>query len=270
MTAPASSAPSSPAVWLEDAGMAARQLHYEQLNFWRNRFGAILTVGFSVVFLILLAAGGGTARPSAIGGIEQIQYFVPGFAAYGVMSACYSNLGMSLVVRRQSGLLKRLRLSPLATWALFGALVANAAVISVIQVALLLLIGRAGFGVTLPHNWAAFVLAVVVGVVCFAALGITISTVVPSQDSAGPIINLTFFVLLFLSGLWFPLPAGSGLAKVADVFPIHHLIAAFFAPFDTQPGSSPWAWHDLLVVAIWGAVAVWVGVRRFAWEPRRR
>jgi ABC-2 type transport system permease protein len=255
--------------FFEDLRMAARQLRYEQLNFWRNRFAALFTVGFSVVFLLLLSASGGTDRVTSLGGIEEIQYYVPGFAAYGVMSACYSNLGISLVVRRESGLLKRLRLSPIASWGLFGAVLANAAVISLIQVALLLAIGRAAFGVTLPQNWLALVVALLVGVVCFTALGVAASTLVPSQDSAGPIISLIFFVLLFLSGLWFPLTPGSALDRISNVFPVHHLIVAVFAPFDLQHGVSPWAWHDLAVVAIWGAVGTYVAVRRFAWEPRR-
>ena len=29
------------------------------------------------------------------------------------------------------------------------------------------------------------------------------------------------------------------------------------------------AWHHLLVMLIWGAVAVGVALRRFRWEPRR-
>jgi len=252
-----------------DLRQMTRQIRYEQLAFWRNRFGAVFTVGFSVVFLLLLAAGGGTTHDSAIGGIAEIQYYVPGFAAYGVMSACYNNLGISLVNRRQTGLLKRLRLSPVATWVMFGAILGNAAVISIIQVALLLAIGRLGYSVVLPDQWVALVLAVVVGIICFTALGVAVSTFVSSQDSAGPIISLIFFVLLFLSGLWFPLKAGSTLDQVSNYFPIHHLIVAFFAPFDTAPHASPWAWHDLAVVAIWGAAATVIAIRRFAWEPRR-
>jgi ABC-2 type transport system permease protein len=174
----------------EDLVMAGRQVRYEQLSFWRNRFAAGFTLGFSVVFLLLLAATGGTSHSGAIGGIKEIQYFVPGFAAYGVMSACFSNLGVNLVVRRESGLLKRLRLTPIATWALLGAIIANAAIISVLQVALVVVIGRVAFGVALPDNWLALLVAVAVGVVCFTALGVATSTVVPNEDSAGPIISL--------------------------------------------------------------------------------
>ncbi|MGH9055620.1 MAG: ABC transporter permease [Acidimicrobiales bacterium] len=253
-----------------DLKLVSRQLRYEQLNFWRNRFGAIFTVAFSVIFLLLLAATGADQHATAIGGIKEIQYFVPGFAAYGVMSACYNNLAIGMVVRREVGLLKRLRLSPIPTWVLFAAVVANALVISVLEVVLLLLIGRFGFDVTLPDNWLALAVGVLVGVVCFTSLGVAVSTLVPNQDSAGPIISLIFFVLLFLSGLWFPLTPGSALDRVSNYFPIHHLIVAFFAPFDTRRGSSPWAWRDLLVVAIWGVAATYVAIRRFAWEPRRR
>ncbi len=255
---------------LADLRLVGRQLRYEQLAFWRNHFSAVFTVGFSVVFLLLLAAGGGTKRSSVIGGLEAIQYYVPGFAAYGVMSASYNNLGIQLVVRREAGLLKRLRLSPIPTWVLFGAIFANAAVISLLQVALLLIIGRFGFALTLPRDYLALLVAVLVGVVCFCALGTAVSTLVPSQESAGPIISLIFFVLLFLSGLWFPLKPGSTLARIANYFPIHHLILAFFAPFDTARGASPWAWHDLLVVGLWGLGAVALARRRFSFEPRRR
>lgn len=254
---------------LGDVQMIGRQLRYEQLNFWRNRFGALFTIGFSVIFLVLLGLSG-NQRSHAIGNVELIQYYVPGFAAYGVMSACYSNLSIGLVFRRETGLLKRLRLSPIPTWVLFGSILANAVVISVLEVAVLVVIGRYGYHVALPQQWGAFVLAIVVGVVCFTALGVAVSTLVPSQDSAGPIISLIFFVLLFLGGLWFPLTSGSTLARISNYFPIHPFIVACFDPFYARPGISAWAWHDLWVMAIWGAVGLVVALRQFRWEPHRR
>ncbi len=134
---------------------------------------------------------------------------------------------------------------------------------------LLFVIGRFAYNVHLPHNYAALVLALVVGVLCFTALGVAISTVIPNQEAAGPIISIVYFVLLFLSGLWFPLKPGSSLAQISAYFPVRHLILAVFAPFELVPGASPWAWHDLLVMAIWGVGASVVALRRFRWEPRR-
>lgn len=250
------------------AVMVARQLYYEQLSFWRNPFGAFFTVGFSLIFLLLLAATGGSQKVNFLG-VKEIQYYVPGFAAYGVMSACFNTLAISLVNRRETGLLKRLRLSPLPTWAMIAALVLNALIISAVQVVVLLLVGRFGFHAQLPASWGPLILAIVVGVVCFTALGVGASTLVPNEDAAGPMISIVFFVMLFLSGLWFPLQPGSGLAEFSKYFPVGRLITATFAPFHLVPGASSWAWSDLGVVAIWGAAGVLVAVRRFRFEPRR-
>ncbi|MGA7420193.1 MAG: ABC transporter permease [Acidimicrobiales bacterium] len=254
---------------LSDVKLVGRQVRYEQLSFWLNPIGAAFTVGFSVVFLILLGASAGNSHIAFYGNIRLVQYYVPGFAAYGVMAACFNILAITLVNRREMGLLKRLRLSPLPTWALLTAIVVSSMVIAAVEVVILLAVGRLGFNVHFPDNVGAFVVAIVVGMVSFSALGVAMSTLVPNQDAAGPIVSIIFFVLLFLSGLWFPLKPGSGLAQFSAYFPVHHFITAVFAPFNTQKGASPWAWHDLLIVAIWGAVGAIVAVRRWKWSPRR-
>ena len=254
---------------VSDLKLVGRQVRYEQLSFWLNPVGAAFTVGFSVVFLILLGASAGNSRISFYGNIRLVQYYVPGFAAYGVMAACFNILAITLVNRREMGLLKRLRLSPLPTWALLSAIVLSSMVVAAVEVVILLAVGRLGFGVHLPDNAGAFVVAVVVGMLCFSALGVAMSTLVPNQDAAGPIVSIIFFVLLFLSGLWFPIKPGSGLAQLSSYFPVRHFMSAVFAPFDTQKGASPWAWHDLLVVGIWGVVGATVAVRRWEWSPRR-
>jgi ABC-2 type transport system permease protein len=254
---------------MTDLRLVGRQIYYEQLNFWLNPVGAVFTVGFSVVFLLLVASSAGHSRNSALGGVENIQYYVPGFMAYGVMAACFNMLAISLVVRREMGLLKRLRLSPLPTWVLFSAIFVNAAIISALQVILVLLIGKFGYHVMMPHNVPAFIVALVVGAASFAAVGVAVSTLIPNQEAGGPVTSIVFFVLLFLSGLWYAIPASSGLAKFSSYFPVRHMILAIYAPFDPRKGVSGWAWHDVLVMAIWGVAGVVVAARRWNWAPRQ-
>lgn len=251
----------------DEAKLALRQVRYEQLAFWRNPFGAGFTVVFSVVFLVFLGASGGTFKE--LGNIRAVDYYVPGFVAYGVMAAAFNMLSIRLVTNREMGLLKRLRLTPLPTWALFGGMFGSTVIICVVEVVLLLVVGRYGYQVSFPYQPAALALALVVGIFCFFALGVAASSLIPNQDAAAPIISIVYFVLLFVSGLWFPLSKGSTLASVADWFPVRHFLLAVFAPFDPGPGMPAFAWHDLLVVAIWGVGALIVALRRFRWEPRR-
>jgi ABC-2 type transport system permease protein len=178
-------------------------------------------------------------------------------------------LAISLVSRRESGLLKRLRLSPLPTWVMLAAVFLSSIIVSALQVVLLLAIGRLAYHVTLPHNYLALVVTLVVGALCFCSLGVAASTLVPNQDAAGPLLGILFYVLLFLSGLYYPLKPGSAVARISSLLPVRHFIVAAFAPFDLRAGVSSWAPHDLLVMGIWGVVGVWVSVRRFRWEPHR-
>ena len=83
-------------------------------------------------------------------------------------------------------------------------------------------------------------------------MGVGISTVVPNADAAGPVVSLVFFILVALSGLYFPVRPGSGLATFTGFFPVRHLILAMVDSFNGIPSTS--VWNDLLVVAIWGAV----------------
>lgn len=250
--------------------MVGRQVFYEQLNFWLNPIAAVFTIGFSVVFLVMLGSSAGHSTSTAIGGVRTIQYYVPGFLAYGIMSTCFNALSTGMVVRRETGLLKRLRLSPLPARVLLAAICVNAVIISAVQIVVLLLIGRYAYQVQLPRDPAALAVALLVGALSFTAVGLAMSTLVPNQEAAGPVTSVVFFVLLFLSGLWYPIDSHSVLARISGWFPIRHMILATFAPFDPRAGVSPWAWGDLAALAGWGAAGVLVSLRRWSWSPRRR
>jgi hypothetical protein len=93
-------APTRPSPWR----LVIRETRYQQLLFWRNRFGAAFTIVFSSVFLVLLSATN-TGHISSLQHITYARYYTPGFMAYGVMSACFNNLAISMVIRRETGLL---------------------------------------------------------------------------------------------------------------------------------------------------------------------
>jgi ABC-2 type transport system permease protein len=253
---------------VNDLKLIGRQVRYEQLSFWLNPIGAIFTIGFSAVFLVIFESTAGESAVKALGGIKLIQYYVPGFVAYGIMSSCFSILSITIVNRREMGLLKRLRLSPAPTWILMSAVFLNTMIVCVIQIVLMLAIGRA-YGVHGPANWVPFLLALVVGMFGFTALGMGVSTLVPNADAAGPVVNIVFFVVLAFSGLYYPITPGSTLANITDYLPVRRLIVSLQDSFNHIPGTSPWAWHDLGVIAIWGAVGVSLALRRWQWAPRR-
>lgn len=266
MTAPTiSPAPATAGTRPSAVKLILEETRYQQVLFWRNRFGAVFTIVFSSLFLILLSASN-TGHIASLHHIKYAQYYTPGFMAYGLMSACFNTLAITTVVRREMGLLKRLRLSPLPGWALIAAVIINATIISFAGAALLLVIGVIAFGVTLSAgSILPIIVTLVVGAVAFSALGLAASTFVPNEEAAGPALSIIFFLLLFLSGLWFPLTPGSTLAKISGYLPVRRMILSMGQPFIGH-GTSPWEWGDLGVIAIWGVVAAYLAVRRFRWS----
>ena len=170
---------------LSDAGLVARQVGFEQLSFWLNPIGAVMTIGFSVVFLDPPRLDAGSRPSSYLAHIKLIEYYVPGFCTYGVMAACFTILAITLVNRRETGLLKRLRLSPLPTWMLLAAIFVNSMIVAAIQIVLLLVVGWLGYGVSGPAHWAPFVVTLLVAMVCYSAMGVGISTLVPNRMPPG-------------------------------------------------------------------------------------
>jgi ABC-2 type transport system permease protein len=255
---------------LSDVTMVARQVHYEQLSFWLNPLGAFFTLGFSTLFLILLSAISGHSKAGSGYGLALLrQYYLGSFMAYGIMSACFTVLAQTLVNRREMGLLKRLRLSPVPTWSLLSAIFLSTMIVALLQIGILLAVGAAAFGDYMPVHPLAFVLTIVVGMLSFTALGVGISTLVPNADAAGPMISIVFFLLLAFSGLYFTITPGSTLATVSGYFPVRHMINALEAVFNLPPGANAWSWNDLGVMALWGLGGVVVGLRRWQWSPRR-
>jgi ABC-2 type transport system permease protein len=252
---------------LSDLPLVARQVWFEQLSFWLNPIGAILTIGFSVVFVVIFLSTSGHSTIGYLAHINLGQYYLPAFVTYGIMAACFNILAITMVNRREMGLLKRLRLSPLPTWMLLAAIFVNSMIVAAIQIVAVLLVGWFGYGITGPHDILEFILVLIVGMLSFTAMGVGISTLVPNADAAGPIVSLVFFILVALSGLYFPVKPGSGLATFTNFFPIRHMITATVDTFNAIPGTS--IWNDLLVIVIWGVVGAFVALRRWEWSPKR-
>ena len=239
--------------------LALDQLVLEQKRFWRNPANAIFTVAFPIFFLVIFGSLNMNDRLHQLGNINFNQFFTPNIVAFGVMSA----------FRRDTGLLKRMRGTPLPIPAFVFGLLASAFLGSALLTAFVMSFGAAAYNVDFPlQRLPELVLVLVVGAASFSALGIAIASLVPNADAGPAIVNAIFFPLVFLSGTFFPVGSGSVLAKIASVFPVRPFLQAIFATFDPLEIGSRLHWGDLAVVAGWGAVGAVVAVRRFRWEPR--
>jgi ABC-2 type transport system permease protein len=251
-----------------DVALVATQIRYEQKSYWRNPSAAFFTFAFPLVFFFILVGAAGGGHSSIYPGVNLSQYYTPSVLGYGVMSACFLNIALTLVRQREFGVLKRMRGTPLPSWALIGGIIGNAMIVATLLSALCITFAIVVYGVSLP---ASHILPIVVTIalasLVFCALGIAASSIIPNMDSGPAIVNLPYFILVFISGTYFPI--NGDLAKVADYLPLRPFIVAMFKAFNPFTTGSAWAPHQLGSLAIWGVIATAFAVRNFRWTPRR-
>jgi ABC-2 type transport system permease protein len=249
-----------------DLALLWHQVRYEQLTFWRNPQSAFFTFAFPVLIITVFGLLFGGIGPSDyFFGLTALQYYVGTIAATSVLGACYSQLAIVLSTRRQNGLLKRVRATPLPSGTYFLGLLAHCVLVSVVDVLLILGIGRV-FGVPLPgpSRWPALATTLVLGAAGFCALGVGVASLVRNAEAAPAVVQFVLFPLVFVSGTYMPIHA-EVVNRVADLLPVRPFNQALLAAFGRDGG---FAWANLGVLAVWGVAGALVAVRRFRWDPR--
>ncbi len=230
-------------------------------------------LGFTFAFPLVLVTLFGAINEGvqvAVAGTDVpfTQYYTPAIGVFSLTTACYTSLVVGLAIARETGLLKRVRGTPLPTAVYLGSWSAGAMLTGLGSVLALFLVAVPAFGVhvqlaTLP----AAILTAALGAACLAALGLAAGSLVRTSEQAMPLAQLTFLPISVISGVWFPLEdAPSWVTTTADIFPLKHLVDAFTGCFIAGAPDAGFAWGDLAVIAAWGIAGLAVATRRLRKE----
>jgi ABC-2 type transport system permease protein len=254
---------------MSTARLVLRQVSYDNRSFWRNPPAAFFTFVFPLFFLVIFTTTFGN-DPIEVSGrrVTGATFYVPAIAAFAIISACYTNLAMTMSLARERGSLKRIRGTPLPARAYMTARVLHSALIAALLTVIVVVFGAVFYDVTVPTNTlGAFVVTFLLGAATFSALGLAVTTLIPNADSAPGIVNFTILPLLFVSGYFFQVPPV--LESISSFFPAKPFLDAMSASFDPFEQGSGLLANELAVLGIWGAIGLLVAIKRFSWEPRR-
>jgi ABC-2 type transport system permease protein len=252
--------------------LALRQVRYENKTFWRNPAQAFFTFVFPLMFLMIFNLIFGDSTTDRFGApVNLSNFYIPTVAAFAVITACYTNISISVTFSRDEGVLKRVRGTPLPGWAyLFGRIV-HSLIVAGILVVIVVAFGRIFYDVDLPgRTLPAFGVSLAVGAAAFAALGLAVTAIIPNPDAAPAVVNASILPLLFISDVFIPLDeAPKWLSTVAGVFPVKPFSHALLTAYNPTSGSeSGFIASDLLVMGAWCVAGVFLSARFFSWEPK--
>jgi ABC-2 type transport system permease protein len=239
-----------------------RQYRLERRMFWRNPSAAFFNF---VLPLLFLAAGGAIFS----GNQHQLNKLVPAIAAMSVMATTFTALAYNVVFLRERGVLKRIRGTPLPTLSYFTGVAANAVTNAALQIAIVVLAGRALFGIGWPHHVFELLVFVIAGVICFAALGVAFAHLIPNFESTAAYVNAVFLPVVFISFYVFDSRSAPGfLRTIADALPLKPLIEGLSSAMVAGSGLGG-NLDQLAVIALWGGFGLYFAVRGFSWEQSR-
>ncbi|RII15749.1 Inner membrane transport permease YbhR [Streptomyces sp. YIM 130001] len=219
-------------------------------------FGILMPLLYLVFFGPLL-----TDLPLGSRG-DSWQILVPGLLLQlGLFGASFA--GFSVIIEKNTGVVERMRVTPVSRLALLLGRVLRDALLFVFQ-AVLLVLAAVVMGLRAPLG------GILIGFAFVAVLSLSLASLsyglamsVRTPQEFGPVINSVTMPAMLLSGLMLPMAlAPDWLDLLSHFMPFRYLVDAVRAGYVGDYGNSHMLYGTLMALAL-AAVSVTVGTRRF-------
>jgi ABC-2 type transport system permease protein len=246
-------------------GSALARLTVTELRlFGRERLRLGFALALPVVLLIILGSFGSLTKPDAsFGGYSFLDIYLPTLITFTMALLSIATMPMVLACYREIGVLRRMETTPAGPVRVLAAqLLANLA-IAVTGMVLLLVVGRAGYHIAVPRQFAGFVLAWLFAAAALLSVGLFIAALAPAARTGQISGLLTFYPLMFFAGLWVPLKDLSPFWQhVSHATPGGAAVEAL-----TRAAQGQWpTWLQLVTLAVYAVAFGSAAARLFRWE----
>ena len=243
---------------------AWRQYRLERKMFWRNPSAAFFNFLLPLIFLALFGAIFAERQ-------GDLQVIVPGIAGMAVMSTTFSALAMTLTYLRESGVLKRVRGTPLPTSAYLAGIAGNAITNTALQVGLIIggRLARVRARLAAGLGGAGRVRRARRGLLRRRSASRS-RTRSRTSTPRPAYVNAAFLPLIFISGVFYDADNAPGFLRgIAEALPLKHLIDGLSGAIVTGEGLSAHAARAGSCSRSGRRVGIVLAVRGFSWDARR-
>jgi ABC-2 type transport system permease protein len=244
-------------------GFNPTALRIELRRILRNRRTVIFTLVMPFVLFLVVGTNADYVHQTAGNG-NVTAYIMISMAVYGAALATTSG-GAMVSVERALGWSRQLRLTPLAPAAYVAVKMTVALVLGLASVLVVYGVGLATGKPTMPaHVWVLTALVGWVGSLVFAAFGLFMGYLLPSENVM-QILGPLMAVFAFIGGLFMPLQHGSTIETIAKLTPMYGLAELTRSPL-TGDGLH-WTW--VLNITVWLVIFVAGAMWRFRRDTAR-
>jgi len=198
--------------------------------------------------------------------IRYVDWLISGLLAMNMMFSALFGVGYTIVRYRKTGVLKRLKATPLSAAEFLLAQVGSRMLLMISVSSIVYAGTHLLVHFRMQGSYWDLALVLALGSFCLISLGLLVAARISSEEFAGGLLNLISWPMIFLSGVWFSLDgAHPWVKKIAAIFPLTHVIDAARAIM-TEGATLMQVAPHLWALAGLSAVFLMLGAWTFRWE----
>jgi ABC-2 type transport system permease protein len=233
--------------------------------FSREPIAAFFTLAFPLMMLFLFGSIYGNKPSSFFGGFGTIDISVPAYTAIIIGSSALLSLGISVATYRETGVLKRLRATPLRPRTILGAQVSVIYLMTALGMALLIAGGKLVYGLRFEGRPVSVFAGFTLSALSMFAMGFVLASLAPTARTAQVAGMVIFYPMIFLSGATIPreiLP--ESIRQYSQLLPLTHVVTLLRGLWV----GDAWGGHMKEVIVLAGLLVagVFVSAKTFKWE----
>jgi ABC-type multidrug transport system permease subunit len=198
--------------------------------------------------------------------IRYVDWVIPGILSMNMMFSALFGVGYVIVRYRKNGMLKRLKATPVTAFEYLSVQITSRLIL-IMAITIFVFYGTNLFiGYAMHGSHLSLFLVFALGAICLISLSLIIAARTTSEETAGGLLNLLTWPMMFLSGVWFSLEGTNPIMQeIAEFLPLTHVTAAARAIMIDGAGLMDVSYH-LIVLLVQSLIFLAIGAYMFRWE----
>ncbi len=239
-------------------------LDVKNLRYWTNSDSAD---GYFLEKLLLASTSLKLDKQTVSGKeIRYVDWVIPGILSMNIMFSALFGVGYVIVRYRKNGMLKRLKATPVTALEYLSAQVISRLILIMVITIFIFYSTNYFIGYSMHGSHLSLFLIFALGAISMISLGLLVAARITSEETAGGLLNLLSWPMMFLSGVWFSLEGTNPIVQqFAEIFPLTHVTAAARSIMIDGAHLVEVSYH-IIILSIQSAIFLLIGAVMFRWE----
>jgi ABC-2 type transport system permease protein len=231
----------------------------------REPIALFFTLAYAPLVLVLFGSIYGNEPSAMFGGRGTVDVSVPAYIGLIIISVGLMSIPIATSSARESGVLRRYRVTPLSPTAYLLADVAVYFLMTLLGVILLVLVGKLGYNMRFDGNWGGVLAAFSLSALAIFTFGYLIAGLAPTARIAQTVGMVIAFPMMFLSGATIPMEIFPAAVRTVSKFlPVTYVVTLMQGLWKGDAWSGHWTEVIVLVCVL--AAGVLLSAKTFRWE----